>query len=296
MGRSREEGIGEASVRRLAARILGTAPGGTVTRIPWSEGGGYYDVWRLEDAGRAWILKRVTAEAAAFYRAAGPPAALASCRGETGYYGKTYLLLDCFPGRELTGGTRAELTCALDALVSLQSEYWERAAIPGEAFDTLRKRAARRRACLHDGTLERAFDVFLSLYDSLPRTLVHEDLLPFNVLTDGTRAVLIDWECGGCGPYPLPLARLLAHTSPDPAADFPMSEEDREYAAARYYDTLLRGRGIPWEEYRRALTAFFFFEHTEWIYVHEKYGTPPDDARYLADLRQAKALARRLLG
>ena len=295
MSQSAARGLAEATVLRLAARILRTPVAGTVRRIPWEDGGGFYDVWRIDTPEPAWILKRSDAAEAAFYREAGEAPGLARCLGETEFRGKIYLLLEHFNGRDLTRCRRADLRCALDALIALQSRYWECEATPGEAFAALRESAARRRETLRDETLRRAFDEFLRLYDRLPRTLVHADLLPFNVLSDGTRAVLIDWESGGCGPYPASLARLIAHGTPSPDGDFTLSAADRAFAISYYYERLLRPRGIGETDYRRALTAFLFFERTEWIFVHEKYGTPSDNARYLSDLREAPRLAAALL-
>ena len=65
---------------------------------------------------------------------------------------------------------------------------------------------------------ERAYEQYLQIYSDVPRTLCHDDLLPFNVLCAKERAVIIDWEYAGILPYPTSLARLIAHCEEDESA------------------------------------------------------------------------------
>ena len=86
--------------------------------------------------------------------------------------------------------------------------------------------------------LEEAYASFMKIYQTTPRTLCHDDLLPFNLLI-GERAVLIDWEYGGVLPYPTSFARLIAHGREEEGAFFCMTREDRVFAIQYYYDGLI---------------------------------------------------------
>src|SRR5260221_1699386 len=48
--------------------------------------------------------------------------------------------------------------------------------------------------------------------------LTHNDLMPGNIIDDGERLWLIDWEYGGVAARPFELARLVAGKQPDPPA------------------------------------------------------------------------------
>ena len=271
----------EKTVARIAERILGSAgPVSGVCQIRRSEDGSPSGAWRVETADRCYFLKKIAspAEEALYTALAGTRPELPAFFGGTDYYGKRYILSEYFPGRELSKCARRDMILALDALISLQDAFWQGDRTgDGPLFpfgmtpEGEKERIRTRRAYLHDPLLEAATDKLLALYDPLPRTLCHNDLLPFNVLAGENRAVLIDWEYYGLLPYPVPLARLLSHTRPDPDWDFTMTAEDRTFAEEYYYDRLLKGKGIGWEEYRYALDLFSFYEQTEWIYVCRRY-------------------------
>ena len=154
------------------------------------------------------------------------------------------------------------------------------------------KGCQKRRAYLTEPDLRAWLDRFLALYPTLPRTLCHNDLLPFNLILGEGRVVFIDWETGGMLPYPCMLARLLVHGSEHGETPFYMTQEDKAFAVRYYYEHLLQDRGVPYADYRRALELFWFFELTEWVYVYRKYRKPPDALydHYLAQLRQAPLL------
>lgn len=115
----------------------------------------------------------------------------------------------------------------------------------GYSFDKSFVDRKHRGEYLNDSELEEVYQKFLEIYASVPRTLCHDDLLPFNIIVSADNAFLIDWEYGGILPYPVSIARLIAHGENDKNALFYMTQEDKEFAIEYYYDNLLKKRGNP---------------------------------------------------
>ena len=136
---------------------------------------------------------------------------------------------------------------------------------------------------LNSEKLERVYADFVSLFKVTPRTLCHDDLLPFNVLV-GDKAVFIDLEYGGIHPYLTSFARLIAHSKDDPNYLFYMSKEDKEFAVEYYYENLAKKHGISYENYRLSLDYFLFYEYCEWIMLGNCYGSKEERFYYYLNL------------
>lgn len=255
------------------------------------EDGGAYDVWKVDTGRETLVLKKAKGEELAVYSAFFPgntpevPRVLKSCSAEGG----DWFLMEFVPGENLCRCTRENLTAALDALIALQIRWWENGELAdvGRSYEKSLAGRKTRGQYLCDPELERAYGDYLALYAALPQTLCHDDLLPFNVLVSEERAVILDWEYGGILPYPTSLARLIAHGSGEEGALFFMTEEDRAFAVDYYYRRLVKGKGISYEEYRRAVDLFLLYEYCEWIMLGNRY----DDAdmeRYDRYLELAK--------
>ena len=143
--------------------------------------------------------------------------------------------------------------------------------------------------------LTEAFEAYLEAFRTVPRTLCNDDMLPFNVLTDQNRAVILDWEYGGILPYPCALARLIAYGEDREDALFYMTEEDKEFALRYYYDRFIRQKGIGWEAYLHTMQLFLLKEYAEWVYCAHKSGDLgiPYYKPYYA---KARAMAAQLKG
>lgn len=76
------------------------------------------------------------------------------------------------------------LISVLNALIYLQNQYWERADLQNAGFGFAASLPGREKRgnSLGDADLERVYERFLQIYAEIPRTLCHDDLLPFNVL------------------------------------------------------------------------------------------------------------------
>lgn len=248
-----------------------------VTRMAYEDGDGFYSAWKLEDEGGAYLLKEAGENELSVYRRLDSQIdALPRFFGATVYRGKTYILLEFVAGRNLMRCDRADLIRALDAMIALQDAFWDTNKRIGRSVSRTLPRLRRRRTYLTEPELRSAYDQFLALYPALPRTLCHDDLLPFNLILSDGRTVFIDWEEAGVLPYPCMLARLLAHGSGHGETPFYMTAVDKAFAADYYYKRLLKSRGVPCDDYRRALALFTFYELTEWVYVYRKYHKKPD--------------------
>lgn len=229
-----------------------------------------YEAWLISDGEDKYVLKKAKGDELVIYRTffsepvAGAPRFIKSAKAEDG----DYFLMEYFKGQDLCKCNRKSLMRALDALIAIQEKYWNSEPLFYEkALESRRNRGKY----LFDTDLEEAYSRFLAEFEALPRTLCHDDLLPFNILVADKGAALIDWEVAGVLPYPTSLARLIAHTENDPEYLFYMSDDDRAFAVDYYYDNLVKGKGISYSDYRRSLDLFLFYEYCEWIMVGNKY-------------------------
>ncbi len=259
------------------------------------EDGEDYQVWKVTTGDRILVLKKAKERELAVYRdfftgeVPGVPKFYAAAQAE----GSDYFLMEYATGRDLCKCDRAGLQKALDTLIGLQDRFWEDPAYSNRGYTFGESLASRekRGQYLNDGELERAYGTFLELYKSVPRTLCHDDLLPFNVLVSEHGATLIDWEYGGMLPYPTSLARLIAHGVEDESAFFYMKDEDRAFGIDYYYHQLISQKGISYADYRRTLDYFLLYEYCEWIMVGNRCAST-DTERYAYYVKKAKEHVR----
>ena len=267
----------------------------SLTQLVHEEDGAPYQVYRIEADGKHYILKQAKEYEAEVYQKllkdAGSCVPKIYATAEAA--GETYLLMEYIPGGDLRKCTRHALILALDALIALQKRYWNSDSTVGYTYEESLVHRKKRGTYLCDPQLEQAYEIFLHDYASLPRTLCHDDLLPFNVLFAGERAVFIDWEFAGILPYPTSFARLIAHGEEDENAFFHMTAADREFAIDYYYEKLLAEQGISYRAWREALLSFLLYEACEWVMIGNKYGEK-DSPYFQKYLPMAKQLAEEM--
>ena len=267
----------DKTLLKIASHIHSLSPDAAIRQMAYEEGGGSYSAWRITDGQDAFLLKAAsTNELAVYHRLGNICDALPRSFGAAPYRDKTYILLEFVAGRNLMRCERGDLIRVLDAMIELQDAYWGTNKRIGRSVSCTLPRLRRRRKYLPEPELRAAFDRFLAVYPTLPRTLCHDDLLPFNLIVSDSRTVFIDWEEAGILPYPAMLARLLAHGSVHGETPFYMTEADKTFAEDYYYDRFIARKGIPRDEYAQAMALFRFFELTEWVYVYRKAGRKPD--------------------
>ncbi len=249
--------------------------GCTASAFKSEEDGGEYSVWKVERDGKAaFVLKKAKGCEYAVYKTFlerlehGVPKLCGSLTdGE-----EQYLLMEYVQGRSLVKCERKGLTAVLNELIYIQDMYWEERVLQDRcySYDESLSDRKRRGEYLPDGDIKNAYNEFLKLYENVPRTLCHDDLLPFNALASDSGAAIIDWEYAGILPYPVPLARLIAHGEADRQALFYMSSEDKEFAMEYYFEKLIKPKGISRMEYYRTAAYFLLYELCEWIAIGEK--------------------------
>lgn len=263
------------------------------------EDGEPYAVWRVDTDAERFVLKRADAAERAVYGtflSSNPPYAprLFAAAAEEG---AEWLLLEYCAGEDLCRCDRKRLSTVIDALAAMQTAFWERSDLVSACGGVPHAIEGRRRrgTYLFDPVLETAYARYLDAFERLPRTLCHDDLLPFNVLSDGTRAVLIDWEHAGMLPYPTSLARLLAHGQEQSDALFYCTEADRAFAIEACYERSIRQKGIGYAAYREALDLCLFYEYCEWIMLGNRYEQAKGET-YERSQQEARRLAVQING
>ncbi len=268
-----------------------------ITAFTAEEDGAEYSVWLVDTGAEKCVLKRVKEHELEAYRCFFSekkpyvPAFLGACE----FGGAEYFLTEYFPGEIMSRCTREKLIKALDALTAMQDEFWQRedlydAVVP---LSLALRGIENRGRYLGSPKLEKVYAEFTRIFRETPRTLCHDDLLPFNLLIGEDRAVLIDWEYGGVLPYLSAFARLIAHGREDESYLFFMTQADRAFAIDYYYDNLVKKHGISFEEYRRTLDYFIFYEYCEWIMLGNRCDAK-DDERYGYYMKLAEELAQKL--
>ena len=238
------------------------------------EDGSLYEVWYVNIGGERYVLKKAKAYEKAVYTAffSDISRAVPKCYGFVSYNGNDYFLMEYAEGNTLSKCNRDMLIRTLDSLIFLQNMYWEnreKAGI-GFTFEKSLPGRIRRGDCLKDDVSQSVYRLYLERYSSIPRTLCHDDLLPFNVLVSERNATLIDWEYAGILPYPSSVARLIAHGQEDPDALFYMRDGDKRFAIRYYYDNLVCRKGISWLDYQRDMKLFLLYEYCEWIMLDSR--------------------------
>lgn len=270
-----------------------------ITQLKNKEDNEPYQVWIIDDGKNKYVLKEAKGREKELYQSIlfKLKESIPTLYQTITIDEKVYLLLEYIDGDDLCMCNRRKLTNALDALISLQQKTWEIEEINQyeSTFDKSYLQRQNRGKYLNDTLLEEAYEKFLKVFLSVPRSLCHDDLLPFNVISNNEKAALIDWECGGILPYPTSFARLIAHTEDNENALFYMKESDKCYAINYYYEKLLKEKGISYADWLDTLEYFLYYEYCEWIYVGNKYNVT--DGKYFKKyLPIAKLQANKILG
>jgi len=272
---------GKAATRELAE--------GSMTRLA---GGLSNQAWRVEQEGRAWYARLGYAGAerlgvnrrsecallAAVARAGFAPDVLA-CDPPTG------LLVTCFIDGWTWQATDAARARNLVRIGEMLDRLHAMPLAAGIAAVSYSDQAQHLAAMLSDSdamavTLRRRAD---RAFDRLAqrkaqRALCHHDLHHLNVVDDGARLWLVDWEYGGIGDPLFDVAGFLALHELGPAET----------------DLLLRAYGPRAVVDRDLLNeARWAFDYVQWLWYRSCLGLRPDPGGVLAG-REAK-LASRLL-
>lgn len=253
------------------------------------EDGGAYAVWKLDtDRGPMVLKKTNTAERAVyetFFAEGGPVPTIYGFAGD-------WMLMEFVSGQSMSRCTRTRLIRTLEALCESQDKWWGNGTHGDVGFGFHASFPNRCKRLAYMGDLENAYQAYLDEFARVPRTLCNDDMLPFNVLADESRAVILDWEYGGMLPYPCAIARFLAFGEEGDAL-FQMTDEDRDFALDYYYEKLVSSKGISRREFDRTMDLFFLKEYSEWVYCAALSGDYEMEY-YIKYGEKARNLARKL--
>lgn len=259
------------------------------------EDGEAYHVWEIILPDKRGVLKKAKGYELENYKTflRSSPAYAPQIYGDAQFNGENYFLMEYISGHDLKRCTRGDLELALDAIIAMQKEFWMPRNLNGYSFKGCFEQRQNRRDYLRDPLLEKTYDAYLEGFSAMPKSLCHDDLLPFNVIVSDDRAVLIDWEVLGVLPYPTMVARLLAHGEQNENAFFYLKQEDRDWAIEYYFQKFASEMDIARDRFDQDMRLCFFYEYCEWVYVGNKYGTT-DTERFKTYYNKARKCAQEL--
>ena len=168
------------------------SPKATITQLRHEEDGEPYQVWRIDTDNTKYILKEAKGMEAEIHQLilAIAQEIVPALYQVINIEETTYLLMEYIEGENLCNCNRAKLTHALDALIYLQRKTWENLPLAQskDLFENDLLRRQNRGKYLNDSLLEEAYGKFLNVYQCVPKTLCHDDLLPFNILATNQEA------------------------------------------------------------------------------------------------------------
>ena len=255
-----------------------------------------YDVWKFSIDNEFYVLKKAKGSEINIYKnlLAQLECGVPKLYNIVNYNNEDYILMEYINGTDLSNCTLSNLIKVIDSLIYIQDYYWNNTTHKqfGYTFEESLKSRTNRGKYLNDTELEKYYNIFLNIYSNVPKTLCHDDLLPFNVIVNDDKAVIIDWEIAGILPYPVSLARLIAHSG-EYDEFFYMKNNDKEFIINYYYDNFIKDKNINYNEYIKTLNYFILYEYCEWIMLKNKYNST-DNSRYNLYFNKAKSLIKTL--
>ena len=260
------------------------------------EDGNSYNVWKIITNDKTYVLKEVKNKEIDVYSNLLKNSfnVVPKLYKIIEYQDKKYILIEYIDGKELLRLNLNVLIKTIDSLIKLQESYWDNKEYINIGYNYEESLISRinRGKYLNNELLEKHYNIFLNIYSNIPKTLCHDDLLPFNVIVNNERTVILDWEYAGILPYMTSFARLIAHTGNN-GEFFYALPEDINKAINYYYQSLICNYNITYGEYMKTLNYFTLYEYSEWIMLQNKYHSVDSD-RYNMYLNKAIKLAEYL--
>ena len=264
-------------------------------QIKYEDDDDSYDVYEIKYEGNKYILKSASIKEIEVYEKILLPLNIPNVPKVYEIFeseGEYYLLMEYIDGDNLCKANKKRLILALDALINIQKKTWEDTSIAsyGYNFEMSLKDRETRKSYLKDHLLNEIYNRYLDIYKLVPKALTHDDLLPFNLIINNRKSILIDWEYAGLLPYPSSFTRLIAFGETNKNSLFYISKENKKFAIDYYYDNLLKDKGISYQTWIETYNYFAFYEYTEWIFIGNK-NEMQDNENYKKYLLKAKKLA-----
>jgi thiamine kinase-like enzyme len=235
-----------------------------------------YEVWKVITNNNVYVLKKAKKYELTIYNnflnklEYGVPRLYLTVN----YNNEDYILIEYILGDVLNKCDRTSLIKAVDTLIKIQDHYWQNDKYNniGFTYDKSIEGRIKRKEYLNNIELEKQYEIYLDIYSKIPKTLCHDDLLPFNVIANEKSATIIDWEYAGMLPYLSSISRLIAHSGENEEFFF-MKEEDKAFIIDYYFKNFIINKGIKYNDYIYSLKYFILYEYTEWIMLGNKYDT-----------------------
>lgn len=178
-------------------------------------------------------------------------------------WGEDCMLMRFIEGEDLKNASEDGVRAFVKSLAAVMNAYPMGFGYETARYERYMKRLEKRADFIKgEPVLAKAFGVFFERQKEIPLTLSNGDLLPINVIYDGEKAAIIDWEFGGFLPYPLDIARFIAHSRPHGEVTcFAMTDEMKELFVDLLYGVL--EVKPPREVYLRDVRLAVFNEYVE---------------------------------
>jgi len=275
----------ELRARLSACPATRALAGGTLTRL---QGGFSNHAWRVDVPGEAWFARLGAADAEALGVDRASECALLAAVGSAGLAPAVLacvsagrLLVTRYVGARPWQADEVADHRNLERMAALLRRLHDLPVPDAVASVNWSAQARRLASSLTEapgdaGIHGRAADVFARLAArAFAPTLCHHDLHHLNVLDDGSRLWLVDWEYGGRGDPLIDVAGFLSMNGLGPAAA----------------DTFLEayGRLAPLDRQQLA-AARWAFDYVQWLWYRLRSGPGAGEAG-----ERARRLALRLL-
>lgn len=203
--------------------------------------------------------------------------------------GKDYVLMQCIEGKDARNCNPQDARKTGEELARIQSYY----LTDGGHTETaeyywnryLEKYYEKLKAIFTD--IDDVWEASKQRFFEAPQTLVHDDLLPINVLIGESQPWMIDWEIAGIYPYFLDLARFAyVYCSIDEA--FFISNESANAFIDAYYVEMKTNPIFHIEKeqflYDVAISAFYQY------IMFQEYEKPLDEIKDTVDFKFLKEI------
>lgn len=182
-----------------------------------------------------------------------------------------YSILQCIDGPDARGCSPEEATTIGACLANIQSHYLTYKENPDTAqfyFRYIEK--YYEKASGYFSSFNTVWEYAKQRFYEVPLTLIHDDLLPINVLLGADHPWIIDWETAGMYPYFLDLARFAFVT--DQKDELYISKEAAMAFLKAYYETMKQNPKFKIEEkqYYLDVAIAAFYQYVMFFYYEEE--------------------------